>query len=124
MLQAVYPDIRRAIRNRIASFVGEVPALLLEPLLSYQSVTRLGRWPSQMTPVRGLAQYSGPVLIIGGSDDRFTPAAETREMYEAAREPKSPWLADGFDHGAISDIRTPEYREKLAGFLAGTIGSP
>jgi hypothetical protein len=31
VLQAVYPDIRRAIRNRIASVAGSLPAALLEP---------------------------------------------------------------------------------------------
>lgn len=35
ILQAVYPDIRHAIRNRIATRLTRVPAYLLEPLLSY-----------------------------------------------------------------------------------------
>src|SRR5215218_730181 len=36
VLQAVYPDIRRAIRNRIAARLTAAPAYVLEPLLSFQ----------------------------------------------------------------------------------------
>ncbi|HEU0134343.1 MAG TPA: alpha/beta fold hydrolase, partial [Allosphingosinicella sp.] len=47
VLQAVYPDIRRAIRNRIAARLTSAPAYLLEPLLSFQSRPRFGAWPAQ-----------------------------------------------------------------------------
>jgi len=124
VLQAVYPDIRRAIRNRIASLTGPLPAVLLEPLLSWQSVVRLGRSPSQMAPVVALARYAGPVLIIGGRDDRYTPEAETREMYEAAPGPKSLWIATGLDHAGMSDAQSDAYRSRVLAFFTETIGSP
>ena len=84
MLQAVYPDIRRAIRNRIAAYPPRPFASVLEPLLSYQSPLRFGVWPDRLTPVASLASYRGPVLIAGGEKDVYTPPSESREMLAAA----------------------------------------
>src|SRR5438477_3356349 len=42
VLQAVYPDVREAIANRIAGVVGRPIAWVGEPLLSYQSWLRYG----------------------------------------------------------------------------------
>ena len=59
ILQAVYPDIRHAIRNRIASRVGSALATLAEPLLSYQALPRFGVWPQRLLPITALAAYRG-----------------------------------------------------------------
>ncbi|HMT45362.1 MAG TPA: alpha/beta fold hydrolase, partial [Chakrabartia sp.] len=48
VLQAVYPDIRAAIRNRLAERLGGVLATLGEPLLSYQSWLRQGVGPDRL----------------------------------------------------------------------------
>jgi uncharacterized protein len=117
VLQAVYPDIRHAIRNRIAATTTAGPAYLLEPLLSLQSKPRLGVWPARLSPLARLKAYSGPVLVIGGGSDRFTPPSETKAMFAAARGPKSLWLVPGADHVEISALQSDEYRRRLLGFL-------
>lgn len=124
VLQAVYPDIRRAIRNRIAASMTAVPAYAVEPMLSFQSRLRYGVWPGRIAPVVSLRRYRGPVFVIGGAEDRYTPPGETREMLAAAPGAKSLWFAEGLDHAHVSDLRTPEYRERILTFLRGTIGAP
>ena len=124
VLDAVYPDIRHAIRNRIASMITIGPASVLEPLLSFQSRLRFGVWPSRLSPLSALRRYPGPVFIVGGAADRFTPLSETRAMFEAAPGPKTLWLAPGEDHAHVADLATADYRERLLGFLRETIGSP
>lgn len=124
VLQAVYPDIRRAIRNRIASQTGTAPAWLLEPLLSLQARPRFGVWPGRLSPITAIARYRGPVLVIGGEADPFTPPAETRAIAAAAAGPSQIWIAPGADHGASSALATPEYRRLLADFLQRSIGAP
>jgi pimeloyl-ACP methyl ester carboxylesterase len=124
VLQAVYPDIRSAIRNRIAGLLGRPPAVLLEPLLSYQSHLRLGEPPSRFSPLRAIARYKGPVLIIGGAEDGHTPPSETRALFGAAPGRKALWIAPGLDHPAVSDVGSEEYRSRLAAFLAATVGTP
>lgn len=124
VLQAVYPDIRRAIRNRIAAQSGAAPAYLLEPLLSFQSGPRFGVWPSRLSPLEALRRYRGPVLVIGGGDDRSTPPSETKAMFAAAPGPKSLWIAPGVGHSAMTVLRNEPYRRRLLRFLRSSIGAP
>lgn len=124
VLQAVYPDIRRAIRNRIAARLGLPAATLLEPLLSFQSLPRFGVPPSRLSPLRALRRYRGPVLVIGGLDDRYTPAAETKALYGQASPRSELWLVPGIGHAGIGDLADEAYRLRLKLFLERTIGSP
>lgn len=124
VLQAVYPDIRHAIRNRIATVAGALPALLLEPLLSFQSLPRFGVKPSRLSPLNALRRYKGPVLIIGGAEDRFTPVTETEAMFEAATGRKSLWVVPGKDHTGACDLRDEEYRARILAFFADALGRP
>ena len=123
ILIAVYPDIRHAIRNRIGVQLGSWPAMLLEPLLSYQSPFRFGVWPDALSPIHALQRYRGPVLIIGGALDRYTPPGETRAMFAAAPGQKRIWWVAGADHSGTSGIASEAYRDQLRGFLFDTIGS-
>jgi len=118
---AVYPDIRHAIRNRIGVQLGSWPAALLEPLLSYQSRFRFGVGPGALSPIDALRRYRGPVLVIGGDRDRYTPPAETRALFEAAPGRKKILWVSG-DHAAVSGVSSIGHCDKLAQFLASTIG--
>lgn len=124
VLQAVYPDIRHAVRNRIAAVAGTVPAYALEPLLSFQAPLRYGVWPGGIAPVKAVRRYRGPLLVIGGGADRYTPPGETRALFAAAPGSKSLWLVDGFDHAQVSGMDTQGYRAKLTGFLTAHLGVP
>ncbi len=124
ILQAVYPDIRRAIRNRIAGKLTAGPAFLLEPLLSLQARRRLGVWPGQISPVAALRTYRGPVLVIGGAEDGHTPPAETREIYGAAPGPKTLWMMDDVGHAEASNPNDEEYRRRLLDFLGRAMRKP
>ena len=124
VLQAVYSDIRHTVRNRMASIISRVPAIVFEPLLSYQSRLRFGVWPSRLSPIDALARYRGPVLVIGGASDRFTPPDETTRIYNAVKGERTLWLVPGESHDGISDLRSTEYREKVLSFFERTIGAP
>lgn len=124
ILQAVYPDIRHAIRNRIATRLSTGIGDLLEPLLSFQAPLRYGVWPSRLSPLAALAGYRGPVLVIGGEQDKSTPPAETRAMFAAVRGRGRLWLVPSGDHAAICDLADLPYRHHVREFLEQTIGSP
>jgi fermentation-respiration switch protein FrsA (DUF1100 family) len=124
VLQAVYLNIRRAIRNRIATLTMPWMGFLLEPLLSFQSRLRFGVWPSRLSPITALPSFRGPVLIIGGAEDRYTTPAETERIYAAAAAPRTLWLAPGLDHSEVCVVRTEAYREQLVEFFRQTIGVP
>jgi uncharacterized protein len=118
VLQAVYPDMRHAIRNRIASKVGGFIATLAEPLLSYQARPRFGVWPDAISPLAALPAYRGPVMVIGGATDLYTPPDETRQMAKAARQLDRLWLAPGLGHDAIASVDNAAYRAALLAFFS------
>ncbi|HSI16125.1 MAG TPA: alpha/beta fold hydrolase [Sphingomonas sp.] len=123
ILQAVYPDIRHAIRNRLVA-TGRVSAFgWLEPLLSNQARLRFGVWPDALAPIRAARRLSCPVLVIGGTEDRYTLPAETRALYDAVSAPKRLWWAAGADHAATSSDVSPAYRDTLLTFLRQTVGT-
>jgi pimeloyl-ACP methyl ester carboxylesterase len=124
VLQAVYPDIRRAIRNRCADRLTHAPAYLLEPLLSFQSKPRFGVLPGDLSPLEALRRYRGPVFVIGGEDDRYTPPAETRALFAAAPGATRLWIVPGRGHAAIGQLRDDDYRGRISRFLMETIGQP
>ena len=124
VVQAVYPDIRHAIRNRIAARTGDFIAALGEPVLSYQSVLRFGVGPDQLSPITAARTFGGPVLVIGGAEDLYTPVAETRALAAAFPVPARIWIAPGQGHNAVSAVDTPEYRQQLLSFLEQNLKTP
>jgi uncharacterized protein len=107
----------------MASMLGMVIGLLsISWILG--SRLRFGVWPSRLSPLDALRQYHGPVLIIGGARDTFTPPDETRRMYEAAPGRKTLWLAPGVDHEGVSVLSSADYRARVLSFLEQTIGAP
>lgn len=123
-LQAVYPDLRTAIRNRIASRAGRPAALLAEPLLSFQSWPRYGVPPGRIAPLTGLRRFPRPVLVIGGLRDRETTPADTRTLFDAAPGRKSLWMVEGADHPQTCSLWSPEYRARIRAFFFASLGNP
>ena len=48
--------------------------------------------------INRIAQVPSPVLIIAGANDTIVPAALSRRLFEAAREPKRLLIVEGADH--------------------------
>ena len=124
VLQAVYPDLRTAIANRIARIAGRPIAAIGEPMLSYQSLLRYGVSPALIAPRDRIGRVRAPVLIIGGTADRSTTIADSRALYGAAPNPKALWLIDGADHDAVSFLWSEEYRSRIRTLFARTLGEP
>lgn len=117
VLEGMYPDIRHAIRNRLASRGGDWTAAVIEPLLSYQSIPRYGVWPSSISPIRALAHVRAPVMIVGGAEDRYTPPDETRALYNAVRGPRALHILAGAAHRDIGGEPSGDFKQVLLAFL-------
>ncbi len=122
ILQAVYPDFDRAVRNRIAVHGGDILAAVLTPLLTQQSRIRYDAAPEEISPVEAAQSYKGSVLVIGGNDDIYTPPHESQELAEAFAGKQWLWLIDGLGHNAISDLNDEVYRERVLTFLEEEMG--
>jgi alpha-beta hydrolase superfamily lysophospholipase len=117
VLEAVYPDIRHAIFNRLASRLGRWPAAFFEPLLSYQSLPRFGVWPSEISPIRALARTREPVMIVGGGRDTNTPPNETRALYEVVKHHGEIHILTGLGHNDVGRAPSDSFRPILLNFL-------
>jgi pimeloyl-ACP methyl ester carboxylesterase len=124
VLHAVYPDLRKAIANRIAQVAGSPVAIVGEPLLSYQSWPRYGIPPERIAPIEGLKRYRGSILIVAGSKDLSTTLEDSRRLYAAAPGAKALWVVDGADHVATSKLWTDDYRARVGSLFARTLGNP
>lgn len=121
VLQAVYPDIRSAIRNRVSARLGKIVGTLGEPLLSYQSRFRLAVWPDRLAPVSAVALIKVPVFVIGGANDTSTLPDETRRVYAAVQAPKHLWIAPGLGHDETTIIHNEAYHARLLAFLSASL---
>jgi fermentation-respiration switch protein FrsA (DUF1100 family) len=105
-----------AVRRSCAGVILECPF----PSIAYMA----GRLVPVLGPlfVRGfdtrrkIAQVNASILIIHGDEDRSVPHAVGRELFEAAREPKSFWTVEGARHLTIVEVGGARYRERLQSF--------
>lgn len=118
ILKAVYPDIDRAIRNRITVHGGSLLSAIITPMLTYQSPWRYDVWPEAVSPVNGAANYHGAVLVIGGAQDDYTPIVESEELSEAFPGKHWLWIVDNFSHPQLSDLDDAIYRKRVLEFFA------
>jgi alpha-beta hydrolase superfamily lysophospholipase len=120
VLEAVYPRISRAVENRIRIRVGPL-APILSPLLLMQLEPRLHIAVSDLEPIRSIGRLEAPVLIVAGSKDEHTTLEESRELFDAAVEPKSLWIVDGPRHQDLLAYDRQGYEEHVVGFLRKTL---
>lgn len=116
VLESVYPTIEDAVASRLRARLGELGALLT-PLLTLQLGLRLDIDAGRLRPIERIASFRRPVLIIAGTEDRHTPLAQARRLFEAANEPKAFWAVDGAAHVDIHRFDPDGYRRRVLGFL-------
>jgi fermentation-respiration switch protein FrsA (DUF1100 family) len=123
ILEMVYPDIDRAVKNRIAMVAGNW-ARPFSPLLTWQLKPRVGVGADWFSPEREIAKITCPKLIISGDRDRHTTLPDTESLYRAATEPKELWIIKGATHENLH-VRSPsEYERRVLEFLQKTFRNP
>ena len=116
VLESVYPDIATALDRRFRRSL-HMPGWLAGAFLLPVAEWRLGVKTADIAPLRGVAQLTCPVLVIGGERDEHTTAADTRALFAAAREPKSLWLVPGAAHVDLYGAAGGEYERRLLAFI-------
>jgi len=116
VVEATYPRLQNAIENRMFQRAG-IFGHVLWPLLAVQVKPRLGVDLEALQPVRAIPKLGAPVLVVGGTRDAYTPEAESRALFDAAREPKLLWLVEGATHQDFSVYDPKGYGEHVVAFL-------
>lgn len=117
VLQAVFADIRRAIKSRVNTIVNPYAGAVLEPLLSYQSIIRYGVLPSDISPIDSVKNFRGAIFIMGGENDIYTPPSEIREFQTIADPTGEAWIVADKGHRGASGLRTDEYFARTISFF-------
>ncbi len=117
VLESTYPDLERAVYNRVEKRLGKV-AWLPTRLLLWQLQPRLGFSADDLQPVRDIKQWHSPLLVVSGDKDPYTPASETQELYAAARSPKALWLVPDAVHENLYKVAPEAYRERISDFFS------
>jgi alpha-beta hydrolase superfamily lysophospholipase len=114
VLEAVHPDLQRAVRNRVGPW--------LAPLLLVQIEPRLGVRVERLDPARHAAGVRAPVLVVGGERDANTTPADTRALFAAAGAPKELWIVPGAAHEDFSRFDPAGYDAHVVAFLRRHLG--
>jgi pimeloyl-ACP methyl ester carboxylesterase len=116
ILEEVFPNIHRALLNRLTDRFG-ILGYALEPPFLAQIVLRLKEWPGSLSPVDRISEIKAPVLVIGGEVDHLTKPNETHELFDHAKLPKQLWLVPKCGHDDFF-IKMPQaFGEIVGGFL-------
>ena len=116
VIEAVYPTIETATRNRLRKDTGPLEPIL-SPLLLLQLKPRLGVAPIDLRPVEHVHDIGCPVLVIGGEDDQNTTVEDTKLIFAAAQDPKELWLLRRAGHVDFCRFAPSEYEARVAGFF-------
>ena len=117
ILESVYPTIRQAITDRLEIRFGGW-GKLGTPFLTWQLKPRLGFDPDDLCPIKRVGEITIPKLFIAGTADRDTTLQETKNLFNAAAEPKQLWLVDGAAHVDLHKFTKDEYEKRVLDFLA------
>lgn len=117
VFEQVYPTLRGAIGDRMAMRLGAW-SKILTPLLSWQLRPRLGVSAEALRPRDRVTKITASKLFIGGAEDRHTTPAETRNMVDAAAEPKELWIVAGAKHVDLCRFGKTEYEERILRFFS------
>ncbi len=116
VLEAVYPDIERAVSNRISSQLGSW-SRLLTPLLTLQLRPRMGISVDDLKPVKQVRSLEFPKLFIAGEKDEYTTLDESKELYESSSGLKSIWIVPNAGHVDFHSTDKESYESKVLEFL-------
>ncbi len=116
VIEAVYPTLEEAIKNRISMRLGKL-GRYLSPLIMLQIEPRLGFNPRLLEPIKHLSKIEVPLLIIAGTNDEHTTLSESKRMYNEALDPKQFWAVQGAVHEDFYRYSPLVYQEKILGFF-------
>jgi alpha-beta hydrolase superfamily lysophospholipase len=123
VLEAVYPSIGAATRNRMQKYLGPI-GVALTPLLLWQLQPRLGIDARDLRPIDRIGLADCPLLVISGEKDRNTCLTDTRELFSAAAGGrKELWIVPNAGHVDLHEAAPQEYERRVLGFLEKALGA-
>jgi uncharacterized protein len=107
-----------------AGLVLESPFPSVAAMAKEQSLGLLARilLHSRFPLIDRLKDIHVPVLVIHGDRDEIVPIRLGREVFDAARPPKSMYVVEGADHNDLYHVGGLAYLTRLKEFVTGVTG--
>jgi fermentation-respiration switch protein FrsA (DUF1100 family) len=70
-----------------------------------------------LEPIQSIGRLGAPVLVVAGSEDRHTTLEESRELFQAAAQPKELWVVRGASHQDFLSFDPNGYESTVVAFL-------
>jgi uncharacterized protein len=90
-------------------------------LMTMQFPMRLGVSADELRPLDKMANIKIPVQFIVGENDRHTTLEESRQLFEAANQPKELWIVPRAEHEDLYKISPEDYEQKVLQFFEKTL---
>ena len=116
IVEAVYPDISLAFRNRLELRFGSF-GRAMAPYVSIALRPFQEFGAKSLRPAEAARQIDIPVLVISGQDDRRTTSDDTKMLYNSFGGQKDLWLVPGARHQDIHSFLGSEYEERVLNFF-------
>ena len=123
VIEAVYPHVHKAIKNRLRLRFGHAGDWLA-PLFTFQLPLRTGIDLADLRPAANISRIRAPILIVAGEQDQRTTLADSRQLFRAAPEPKQLWRVPGARHVDFHRYASSEYEERVLEFLQTYLRGP
>ena len=108
-----------AVRKPAAGLILEspFPSIAAMARIHYLGLPMHWLLSGRYSLVERLARVTMPVLVIHGDQDDIVPIALGREVFEAARGPKSFYVIEGADHNNTYQVGGRAYFQRLKRFV-------
>jgi fermentation-respiration switch protein FrsA (DUF1100 family) len=116
ILEAVYPTIEVATKNRLQNYMGSCGGAAAQ-LLLMQLQTRLGVSTSDLRPIDHIDKVTCPIFLMSGEKDRNTRPQDTRMLYSRAPSSTQLWLVANAGHVDLHHVAMAEYESRVLTFL-------
>ncbi|MCS7301571.1 MAG: alpha/beta fold hydrolase [Fimbriimonadales bacterium] len=119
---SAYARLDDAVKDWWRNAVGKASFLLHPTLWIGRLYTR--RSPVKVAPEEVIAHIAPrPVLLMHGTRDQLIPPRHAERLYQAAREPKQLWWADGCEHVQARYERPDEFYTLLVNFMLKAVNA-
>jgi fermentation-respiration switch protein FrsA (DUF1100 family) len=120
VLESVYPTIRQAVSDRLATWFGPLSAIgrWFTPAVINIVGSEIGVSEAELQPIARIGSIQAPLLLIAGTEDPYTPLAEAESLYARAPSPKTFWAVTGAGHEDLHAFGGHEYERRVGSFLA------
>jgi fermentation-respiration switch protein FrsA (DUF1100 family) len=121
VLESVFPDIHRALTDRLATRIGPVLAQVAALPFEWLMPPILGVRMADLHPIDRIAAVRAPLLIASGTADTYAPIAEARDLFARAPEPKQFWPVEGAAHVDPEQYDPDAYWSRVLPFLTANL---